>query len=96
MLGGAWGVGELVVLVVAGDEVLHHAAGLEDADRLAWVGWVDICDGRDAAVRVDGEEWGLLLFILLGADLVDLVREPGGVSTGQSRGIESQSPKLLQ
>ena len=52
-LPGAFGVAELVLFVVAGDEVLHYAAGFEEADELA------VCEGVGEcwnSVR-DGCEW---------------------------------------
>lgn len=58
VLARAGGVGHLVVLVVAVDEVLQDAAALEDADGLAVI--ERVCESRDAAVGVDLEEPGLL------------------------------------
>lgn len=70
MLARVFGVGNLVVLVVAIDEVLKDGARLKDANGLA-IG-VSIGQGGDTAIRVDLNEPRLFLGVLGDVDSFDL------------------------
>ena len=70
MLARPGGVRDLVVLVIAVDDVLENSTALKDADRLA-VGEL-VGQGGNAAIGVDFEEPRLLLLIVGHADWVDL------------------------
>lgn len=72
MLSRAMGERELVVLVVAINEVLQNSTALKDANLLAVQ---RICEGGDAAIGVDLQEPLLLLLILSHLDGVHLRRK---------------------
>lgn len=55
------GIRDLVSPVILGNEVLQNGTTLEDADLLAIL--VDVGQGRDAAVGVDFDKPGLLIFL---------------------------------
>lgn len=83
----------LVVLVVAVNEILQNSTALKDADLLA-VGEL-VSEGGDATVGVDLEEPGLLLLILHHLDGVDLVvkaelleKDGGFDAIGRADGVE--------
>ncbi len=67
-------IGDLVlVLIVLLDQVLHDAAGFEQADHLA-IGKC-VCESGNAAVWINLEKPGLFLGVGLDVDLVGFVRK---------------------
>ncbi len=72
------GVRDLVLGIVAFNQILHDTARLKQIDGLA-IGEL-VCQGWNAAIGVDGEKPILLLCVLADVDLLDLIREAGLVS----------------
>lgn len=70
-LAGALGIRDLVLGIVALNEVLHDASRLEQVDGLTISELVGQC--RNTTIRVDGQEPILLLRVLADVDLLDLV-----------------------
>jgi hypothetical protein len=62
---------DLVLRVIALDQILHDTSRLEEVDRLA-IG-KGVGQGGDPAVRIDGTEPGLLLRVFADVDFVDFV-----------------------
>lgn len=71
----AFGETDLVLCIVALDEVLHDATALEEVDRFAIS--EGICQSWNPAIRVDGSKPGLLLGVLADVDFLDFVGETG-------------------
>lgn len=68
------GIGDLVLdFIVLLDEILHDAAGLKEADRLA-IG-EGVCKSGNAAVWIDLEKPWLFLGVGLDVDFVDFIGE---------------------
>lgn len=74
VLSCAGSVADLVILVVARDQILHDGARLEEIDRLA-VG-EGVRQGGDASIGIHGEEPRLLLGVFADINLLDLVWNP--------------------
>lgn len=65
----------VLLLVVLVDQVLENAPGLEQPDLLP-VGGERVGQGRNAPVRIDLQEPGLLLHVGRDVEVFDLVRQP--------------------
>ena len=67
-------VRDLVIRVILLDKILQDASGFEQTDLLTVREGVR--NGRDATIRIDFQEPGLLLGVLPNVDFVNLVRKP--------------------
>jgi hypothetical protein len=62
---------DLVLRIIALDQILHDTSRLEEIDRLA-IG-KGVGQGGDPAIGIDGTEPGLLLRVFADVDFVDFV-----------------------
>jgi hypothetical protein len=77
-LAATLGVRDLVLGIIALNQVLHDASRLEQIDCLAIGKFVG--KGRNSAIGVDGKKPVLLLCVLTNVNLLDLVGKTNSIS----------------